>query len=208
MTQEQIIRNCENLIDGESQDPLYDMLYFMMNYLMQSEVERKTGVTKGKHSEEVMIVKAINMDGKPDIIAVQPMENKSEATYSELFENLKSRGLETVWLCVSDAHQELQTAIKKCFLGSVWQRCKVHFMRNIMATVPKKQKKSFGTELKKIWQASTREDAIKLKEAFVEKYAEKYPAAECVNIVVSMIFQKSLDNYIDTEGRKILKFVF
>ena len=63
--------------------------------------------------------------------------------------------LEKVWLCVSDAHIGLQAAIKKCWTGSVWQRCKVHFMRNIMATVPKKQKKSFGADLKKIWQAET-----------------------------------------------------
>ena len=50
-----------------------------------------------------------------------------------------------------------------------------------MATVPKTQKESFGTELKKIWQAETREEAIRLKDAFVEKYAEKYEkAVECL----------------------------
>ena len=46
-----------------------------------------------------------------------------------------------------------------------------------MATVPKKQKESFGAELKKIWQAETREDAIKLKDAFAQKYADKYEKA-------------------------------
>ena len=54
-------------------------------------------------------------------------------------------------------------------------------MRNIMATVPKKQKEAFRAELKKIWQAETKEDAIKLKDAFVEKYAKKYDkAVECL----------------------------
>ena len=137
----------------------------------------------GKHvkSMAVMIVKAINMDGKPTIIAIEAMENESEATYTEFFNKLKARGLEKVWLCVSDAHPGLQAAIRKCWTGSVWQRCKVHFMRNIMATVPKKQKESFGAELKKIWQAETREDAIKLKDAFIEKYADKYEkAVECL----------------------------
>ena len=137
----------------------------------------------GKHAKSmaVMIVKAINMDGKPTIIAIEAMENESEATYTEFFNKLKARGLEKVWLCVSDAHPGLQAAIRKCWTGSVWQRCKVHFMRNIMATVPKKQKESFGAELKKIWQAETREDAIKLKDAFIEKYADKYEkAVECL----------------------------
>ena len=307
MTQEEIIRNCENLLDGKQQDPLYQMMFMMMNMLMEMEANKITGSEKGEHnsnrtdyrsgtrerrfdtrlgtfnlqipkfrntgyvpffmqnkqrSEEalismvveaytngvstrkikhlaeslgienisagevstmnknldemvkafqeqplekempvlwidavyekirvgkhvksmaVMIVKAINMDGKPEIIAVEAMENESEATYTELFNKLKARGLEKVWLCVSDAHAGLQAAIRKCFIGSVWQRCKVHFMRNIMATVPKKQKETFGAELKKIWQAETKEDAIKLKDAFVEKYADKYDkAVECL----------------------------
>ena len=307
MTQEQIIRNCENLLDGKQQDPLYQMMFMMMNMLMEMEANKITGSEKGEHnsnrtdyrsgtrqrrfdtrlgtfnlqipkfrntgyvpffmqnkqrSEEalismvveaytngvstrkikhlaeslgienisagevsimnksldemvkafqeqplesempvlwidavyekirvgkhvksmaVMIVKAINMDGKPEIIAVEAMENESEATYTELFNKLKARGLEKVWLCVSDAHAGLQAAIRKCFIGSVWQRCKVHFMRNIMATVPKKQKEAIGAELKKIWQAETKEDAIKLKDAFVEKYADKYDkAVECL----------------------------
>ena len=307
MTQEQIIRNCEDLLEGNSQDPLYQMLFTMMNMLMEMEANKITGSEKGEHNSErtdyrsgyrprrfdtrlgtmnlqvpkfrnngyvpffmqdrqrseealismvveaytngvstrkikhlaeslgiesitpgevsqmnksldemvkefheqklekempviwidavyekirvgkhvksmaVMIVKAINMDGKPTIIAIEAMENESEATYTEFFNKLKVRGLEKVWLCVSDAHPGLQAAIRKCWTGSVWQRCKVHFMRNIMATVPKKQKESFGAELKKIWQAETREDAIKLKDAFIEKYADKYEkAVECL----------------------------
>ena len=54
-------------------------------------------------------------------------------------------------------------------------------MRNIMATVPKRQKESFGAELKKIWQAETREDAIRRKDAFVERFAEEYgKAVQCL----------------------------
>ena len=50
----------------------------------------------------------------------------------------------------------------------------MHFMRNIMATIPKKQKESFVAELKKIWQAETRGEVIIRKDEFVEKNAEKY----------------------------------
>ena len=82
-----------------------------------------------------------------------------------------------MWLCVSDAHIGLQKAIKKCWVGSVWQRCKVHFMRNITATIQKKQKDSVCAELKKIWQAQTKQEAIKLKDDFVKKYEERYPKA-------------------------------
>ena len=170
-------KNLDEMVKAFQEQPLEKE----MPVLWIDAVYEKIRVGKHVKSMAVMIVKAINMDGKPEIIAVEAMENESEATYTELFNKLKARGLEKVWLCVSDAHAGLQTAIKKCFIGSVWQRCKVHFMRNIMATVPKKQKEAFGAELKKIWQAETKEDAIKLKDAFVEKYADKYDkAVECL----------------------------
>ena len=48
------------------------------------------------------MVKAVNLEGRPDIIAVEVMKKESEETY--LFNGLKARGVEIVWLCVSDAH--------------------------------------------------------------------------------------------------------
>ena len=49
----------------------------------------------------VMIIKAIDIKGKPDIIAVEVMENESEATYTELFNNLKKRGArKSMALCI------------------------------------------------------------------------------------------------------------
>ena len=52
MTQEQIIKNCENLLDGSAEDPMYQMMLVMMNFIMQMDAERKTGAGKGEHSEE------------------------------------------------------------------------------------------------------------------------------------------------------------
>ena len=51
-----------------------------------------------------MVIKAVNLEGQQEILAVEPMENESEETYSALFRRLQERGLEKVWLCVSDAH--------------------------------------------------------------------------------------------------------
>lgn len=58
--------------------------------------------------------------------------------------------MEKVWLCVCDARNELKNATQKCFSGSSWQRCKVHFMRNILAHIPHKEKESFAAKLKQI----------------------------------------------------------
>ena len=84
-------------------------------------------------SMAVLVVKGVTLDGTAQILAVEPMHNESEETYRILFQNLKDRGVKRVWLCISDAHKGLQAAIRKEFIGTSWQRCKVHFMRNILA---------------------------------------------------------------------------
>lgn len=61
---------------------------------------------------------------------------EAEDSYKALFENLKERGMATLKLVISDARAGLTAAIRKSFPGASWQRCKVHFMRNILAHIP------------------------------------------------------------------------
>ena len=129
----------------------------------------------------VMVIKAINMDGKPDILAIEPMQNESEETYTMLFNDLKKRGVKKVWLCVSDAHMRLRAAITKCWAGASWQRCKVHFMRNILALVPQKDKARFAARLKSIWTAPDAETARKWKDDFIQDFESEFKkACDCL----------------------------
>jgi transposase-like protein len=132
-------------------------------------------------NKAVMVVKGINLHGIPQILAIEAMQNESEATYRELFGKLKERGLEKVWLCVSDAHAGLQAAIRKEFIGASWQRCKVHFMRNILAHVNQKEKEKFAGQLKQIWLEPDRESAIACARRLIGKYENRFPkATECL----------------------------
>ena len=129
----------------------------------------------------VQVVNGINKEGMPQILAVEPMENESEETYRVLFSKLKSRGLKTVWLCVSDAHKGLQAAIRKEFIGTSWQRCKVHFMRNILAHVNQREKEKFASHLKQIWLEPDKESAVACAERLISKYGKHFPQAiECL----------------------------
>ena len=128
-----------------------------------------------------MVIKAVNLEGQQEILAVEPMENESEETYSALFRRLQERGLEKVWLCVSDAHQGLQVAIRNTLPGTTWQRCKVHFMRNILAYVPQKDKEKVAVKLKLIWKAPDEKSARAMKDDFCEEYEKSFPkAVECL----------------------------
>ena len=60
--------------------------------------------------------------------------------WTKFLRSLKTRGLSGVRLVISDAHAGLKAAIRKCFTGASWQRCRVHFARNLLALVPKSHK--------------------------------------------------------------------
>ena len=82
-------------------------------------------------SMAVLIVCGVDEQGRCDILAVEPMLEESEDSYLLLFRTLQERGLATPRLVISDAHAGLTATIRKGFPGACWQRCKVHFMRNI-----------------------------------------------------------------------------
>lgn len=125
----------------------------------------------------VEVVIGIDKAGKRDILAIEPMQEESESTYKSLFESLKSRGLEDVWLVVSDAHKGLIKAIRESFVGCSWQRCKVHFMRNILARIPGKSKGDFAARLKQIWLQPDIDTARAYTENLMDNYENRYPEA-------------------------------
>lgn len=122
----------------------------------------------------VEVVIGIDTEGKRDILAIEPMQEESEATYKNLFESLKSRGLEEVWLVVSDAHNGLTKAIRESFVGCAWQRCKVHFMRNILARIPSKDKTVFASRLKQIWLQPDIDTAKAYADRLMDEYENRY----------------------------------
>jgi len=125
----------------------------------------------------ILVVHGINLEGKREILGVEPMYDESSASWGSLFRQLKARGLDRVWLVVSDAHQGIQHAVREHFLNCSWQRCKVHFMRNIQAHVRHQDKARFGDRLKQIWLQPDRKGALRIAQAMIEDYGEKYPAA-------------------------------
>lgn len=153
-------------------------------------------------SEAIIVVCGVDEYGKRDVLAVEPMAEESLESYKSVFYRLKGRGLPTPKLIISDANKGLVSAVKHCFPGASWQRCKVHFMRNILAHIPQKQKKSFASELKSIWLAPDDKVARERANALMAKYESRYPQAiKCLEdgLEDSLVFY----SYPDLDKRKI-----
>jgi transposase-like protein len=128
-------------------------------------------------SVAVMIACGVNPAGSREILAVEPMFDESEDSWRLFFRKLKARGMKRTALCVSDAHAGLQAAVRKEWLGASWQRCKVHFMRNILAKVPHREKARFAAHLKQIWLEPDKKSAKRAAAALIDDYGKRFPDA-------------------------------
>ena len=97
----------------------------------------KARVGKRIVSQAVVVAIGVAADGRRQVLGFQVGDTESEPFWTEFFRDLKSRGLSGVQLVISDAHTGLIRAIRVAFQGAAWQRCRVHFMRNVLARVPK-----------------------------------------------------------------------
>ncbi|MBL5974919.1 MAG: IS256 family transposase [Candidatus Leucobacter sulfamidivorax] len=97
----------------------------------------KARVGKRIVSQAVVVAIGVAADGRRQVLGFQVGDTESESFWTEFFRDLKSRGLSGVQLVISDAHTGLIRAIRVAFQGAAWQRCRVHFMRNVLARVPK-----------------------------------------------------------------------
>jgi transposase-like protein len=88
---------------------------------------------QGRHVDvAVVIAIAVNGDGRRQVLGMDIGASEAETFWVEFLRKLRRRGLAGVKLVVSDAHEGLKAAVAKV-LNATWQRCRVHFMRNVLA---------------------------------------------------------------------------
>lgn len=88
-------------------------------------------------SQAVVIATGVRADGFREVLGFAVGDSEDGAFWTAFLRSLKARGLGGVQLVISDAHTGLKQAISAVLLGAAWQRCRVHFLRNVLAQVPK-----------------------------------------------------------------------
>ena len=88
-------------------------------------------------SRAVVIATGITANGDREVLGLAVGDSEAETFWTEFLRSLRRRGLAGVRLVISDAHEGLKTAARKTLQGASWQRCRVHFARNVLARVPK-----------------------------------------------------------------------
>jgi putative transposase len=130
-------------------------------------------------SKAVYIATALTEKNNREILGLMVDHAESYESWSRFFQQLKSRGLQSPKLVISDAHKGLQKAVLREFIGTSWQRCNVHFKRNIINQLPKKDSKEIRTMIKRVFEAVKIEDMRNFKEELMSQFSEnkKYEKA-------------------------------
>ena len=126
-------------------------------------------------SQGVLVVSGVRDDGMREILAVEVADTESEATYQELFRSLKGRGLKGVELVVSDDHGGLKAAIARHFQGAAYQRCQVHYARNLLGMVGRTRRGELAEGLRGVFAAPSREVALRLASELAARWRGSHP---------------------------------
>ena len=151
----------------------YPYLYLDATYL---KVRWGVGVT----SMALLACVGVDEEGYREVLAVEVAASEKGAAYASLLRGLIDRGLKEVRLVVSDDHEGIKAAVFGELPGAEWQRCIVHFERNVLAHVPASSVGEVAEDLKAIFKVRREKTARSLAEEFVELYGERFPKAVSV----------------------------
>jgi transposase-like protein len=144
----QVSQLCESLDEKVRQfreRPLGEIRYVWVDALYE-----KVREDERVESMAVVIATGVNLQGRREVLGLDVIPTESEEGWTQFFKGLKERGLRAVRLVVSDAHGGLKAAVRKV-LKAEWQRCKVHFYRNVLVHVTKRSQAEVSEAMKAVF---------------------------------------------------------
>jgi putative transposase len=119
----------------------------------------------------------VSADGRRESLGLDLVTTEDGAGWTAFLRGLVARGLSGVVLVTSDAHQGLVDAVAATLPGASWQRCRTHFMRNLLTRVPKSAQPFVATLVRSIFAQPDAASVHAQHERVVEQLAERFPAA-------------------------------
>lgn len=145
-------------------------------YVWVDALYEKVRTDNRVESMAVVIATGVNQQGHREVLGFDVIPAESEEGWTAFFKNLKERGLNGVKLVISDAHAGLKAAVRK-ILKAEWQRCKVHFYRNVLVHVVKRSQAEVSEAMKAVL-VQRDEKSAKAKSAdVVRQFQTRFPKA-------------------------------
>lgn len=126
-------------------------------------------------SMAVVVAYGVRGDGVREVLGLDVGLSEDVALWRAFLQGLVGRGLRGVRLVVSDAHVGLTQAIREVFVGASWQRCRVHFLRNVLALVSKSAQAMVAATVRTVFEQADRQAAQRQLAQVCALLAERFP---------------------------------
>jgi len=136
-------------------------------------------IREGGRVVSVATVVAVGVSGAGhrSILGVDTGPSEDHQFWTAFLRSLVRRGLKGVRLVISDAHEGLRQAIAKVLAGSCWQRCRVHFMRNLLAVVPKAAQETVAAIVRTVFSQPDHASAMAQLRDVAQMIRPRFPQA-------------------------------
>jgi transposase-like protein len=178
ISKSQVSKLCEE-IDGRVNDFLNRPITGAWPYLWLDATYLKVRQGGRIVSVAVIIATAVNTDGRREILGLGIGPSEAAVFWGDFLRTLKKRGLAGVKLVISDSHEGLKAAINQV-LGATWQRCRVHFMRNLLAYAPKGQHSMIAAAVRTVFTQPDRATAGEAWRHVADQLRQRFPKLAAV----------------------------
>ncbi len=176
ISKSQVSRLCRE-IDERVQDFLNRALEGSWVYLWLDAVYLKVREGGRVVSKAAVVAVAVNAEGKREVVGLALGPSENEGFWTAFLRSLVRRGLQGLKLVISDSHEGLKKAIATVFTGAGWQRCRVHFMRNILSQVPKAHQNAVSAAVRTAFAQTDQEAAIRQWRQIADSLRGSFPKA-------------------------------
>jgi putative transposase len=152
------------------EEKTYPYLYLDASYLKVRWSARVTTMA-------LLVCVGVDEEGFREVLAVEVAGTEKGAAYASLLRGLIDRGLRGVRLVVSDDHEGIKAAVAAELPGAQWQRCVVHFERNVLSYVSASEVSEVAEDLKAVFKVRREKTARALAQEFVDLYGKRFPKA-------------------------------
>jgi transposase-like protein len=121
-----------------------------------------------------VIATGVNAEGHREVLGVDVFTTEDGAGWTAFLRSLMARGLSGVQLVISDAHEGLKNAIAGVLPGASWQRCRTHFVRNLLTRVPKSAQAMVATLVRSIFEQPDADTTWAQHARVVEQLEERF----------------------------------
>jgi putative transposase len=146
-------------------------------YIFLDAVYEKVRIERTVLSQAVVIAYGVREDGIRELLGLDVVDTESEESWTTFLRGLRERGLTGVRLVTTDAHRGLVNAVAAIFIGAAWQRCKVHFGRNVVDHAPKAHKEKLAAAVHGIFNQPDQETALAAYQSVREQFGATCPKA-------------------------------